>query len=353
MSRVLIVSHIADLDGVASAVLAYQHIRHYRSIFPEVVFADYDDAFEKIVEAAKGKDEVWICDISWKMSNIGLIDHLSHISPDRLLFFDHHRSSRDCFDAWKERATFHFDDSGESCTADLVYRYIMDNGWDFFIADNGWGECQIPAIVSAAHSRDLWIRNDPNGCAISSVIDELGARAVFDALIKDHSLIHINNFPPSWVDACKHSEQNLEKSYLVARNTMVKAHALSPNGSSVPIMACIALGCISEVGERILTEEDGGFIGFIDLVHGGLSFRSTLPTIETMGFGVNEIASRLHPNGGGHPVASGAANSQRHLTDGPNALLKDMMESVLDYQESVKEKASRMESDRHNPSERL
>jgi oligoribonuclease NrnB/cAMP/cGMP phosphodiesterase (DHH superfamily) len=281
---------------VASAVLAYQHFVRTRAITPSVLFADYDDAFDKVVEAASTMDEVWICDLSWKMTNIGLIDHLAHIRPDRLLFFDHHRSSRDCFDAWKDRATFFFDDSGESCTADLIWQYMISQG---HAPDD-----MVP-IVSAAHSRDLWIRNDPNGCEISSVIDELGAGMVFQALAYDSSLIQIKNFPREWHDICKRAAQKLEKSYLVARNTMTKASVRNAEGAMVPVMACIALGSISEVGERILTEEGGGFIGFIDLAHGGLSFRSTFPTIEKMGFGVNEIACTLHPNGGGHPVASG------------------------------------------------
>ena len=343
MSKVLVVSHIADLDGVASAVLAYSHLTRTRAITPHVLFADYDDAFEKVIEAAREMDEVWICDLSWKMTNIGLIDHLAHIQPDRLFFFDHHRSSRDCFDAWKGRATFFFDDSGESCTADLIWQYMISHG---HALDD------IAPIVSAAHSRDLWIRNDPNGCEISSVIDELGALAVFEALVCDPSLIQITNFPRKWQDICKRAGQKLEKSYLVARNTMTKASVRNTDGAMMPVMACIALGSISEVGERILNEEGGGFIGFIDLDHGGLSFRSTFPTIEKMGFGVNEIACRLHPNGGGHPVASGAANDVRHLTDGPNALLKDMIAAILDYQEQAAEKTLISDLDRHNISER-
>jgi oligoribonuclease NrnB/cAMP/cGMP phosphodiesterase (DHH superfamily) len=343
--KILIVSHIADLDGVASAVLAYRHLAQTRNVATSKVisvsFVNYDNAFDTVIEESQGMDEVWICDLSWKMSDVDLINHLTHIHPDKLLFFDHHRSSRECFEAWKDHATFFFDDSGEYCTTDLIWSYMRSCGH---------APDELLPIVSAAHSRDLWIKNDPNGCAISSVISELGALTVFQALIEDPDLIHVSNFPREWQNICHRAEQKLEASYQAARNTLTKTTIRNEAGVEVPLMACIAQGCVSDVGDRILSEENGGFIGLIDLVHGRLSFRSTHPTIKTMGFGVNEIALRLHPNSGGHPVAAGAKCGSRHLTDGPNALLQDMLEAVADFQKQAAEKATTLMSNLKNSS---
>ncbi len=321
MQKTLVVSHIADLDGVASAVLAAHYLYDRDGVKPEVIFADYEDAFSKVADAAKDKEEIWICDLSWKPVSMSLIEKLDHAFPDRILFFDHHKSSQACFDAWNDKATIHFDCSGTKCTADLIWDHIQGS---YF----GKTKQNLEKIVSAAHSRDLWIRNDPNGCYISDVIDVFGAYSVFEKLFSDLTLIEKDNFPLAWVGACKQAEKAREESYDLAIRSKVTT-SFQRFDKTVYVSACLSNGFVSEVGDRILREMEGGMIGFIDVKSGTLSFRADHESVAAMGIGVNDIAAILHPNGGGHPVAAGAAMSHDFLKKGTYFLLGNMQSAIL------------------------
>ena len=325
MSSVLIVSHIADLDGVASAVLLTAYFKEFRGILPNVVFADYENAQEKVLSNSDFADEIWICDLSWKENNIDSIDKLKSI---KIFFFDHHSSSRKCFEHWANSASIFFDDSGKMCTADIIYAYLssLSESTELPPPTEDFLKLMAP-IVSATHSRDLWIKDDPNGCAISCVIDDLGAEHVFFELIKNPEKIHISNFPKQWTDSVSKFEEKLNLSYDMAQKTL-----LTEVVNGVNVCACFALGAISETGERILKEKGPSLIGFIDLNRKEISFRTNEETIEIVGFGVNKIASFIHQNGGGHPCAAGAACSSKHFTEGPIALLNDMLKCVKNQQ---------------------
>jgi oligoribonuclease NrnB/cAMP/cGMP phosphodiesterase (DHH superfamily) len=315
--KTLVVSHIADLDGVSSAVLVSNYLLLRDGVAPEVIFADYEDAYDKVTTVAKDKDEIWICDLSWKPVSIDLIDKLSHIASQNILFFDHHKSSKECFDAWSDRATFFFDYSGAKCTADLLWEYLHSNF-------HGEQKLSLEKITLAAHSRDLWVRNDPDGCYISDVIDVFGAESVFQQLMQDPTLIRRANYPPSWNGACKQAEASREDSYELAMKSKMTAYLTADNGNLVPVSACLSNGFVSEVGNRILTEMDGGIVGFIDVKLGTLSFRAERKAIESLNVGVNEIAAMMHPNGGGHPYAAGAAMSNEYYHRGTNFLFSQM-----------------------------
>jgi len=71
MRKVSIVSHRADLDGVASAVLASEFVMSRHGVPPDkVIFADYEDAKTAIARAAIDADELWILDLSIREPNI-------------------------------------------------------------------------------------------------------------------------------------------------------------------------------------------------------------------------------------------------------------------------------------------
>lgn len=291
MGKVHIVSHRADLDGVASAVLASE-VAYAKNGSPpdEVFFADYDDAREVIARAAVGAEELWILDLSVK--DEGIAAFFSHIPKERVFFFDHHVSTRPVISAWSDRATIYFDDGGSKCTADLVYGNAKK------LAPKFKKTPAMDQLVAATHSQDLWIRDVREGALLSDCIAVLGAKEVYSELIEAPDSAFESKFPTRFQEAVQVAEIRRAASLNLARRTLVEFPLRNTR-----FAYALSSGYQSETADTLLKEDPSRYIVLYDLSRGSASMRSVQPTVDATGIGCNEFASLF--GGGGHPCAAG------------------------------------------------
>ena len=293
MSKVAIVSHRADLDGVASAVLASEFVMSRHGVPPErVIFADYDDVKTSIARAAIDMDELWILDLSIREPNIA--EFFKHIPKKSVFYFDHHNSSVPTIEAWDDIASIYFDDSGSYCTADLLYeaaeqvapRFVKTPVYDH--------------LVEATHSRDLWINNVSEGALLTDAITVLGAQAVYQELIEHPESAFEAKFSRLFQDAMVIADKQRAEAMSMALNTKMSI----PVKDGCNLIYTLANGCQSEVGDMFLEQETGSYVIIFNLSKLTGSIRCRPDTVKANGIGANNIAS-LFVGGGGHPYAAG------------------------------------------------
>ena len=313
-----ICSHIADLDGVASAVLAAhylsQPINGQDPTF-DVFFADYNNANAQVAAAAgavRDGGSLWITDLSFKepsaLRNVALAKHKIHV-------FDHHESSRETMVAWQDVATIHFDSSHTKCAADLVWKYVARA----LVGHPAWPD--LAYLTLAAHSRDLWIRDIQEGEDLTDVVGRLGAEKTFDILFDRPALCREENYTPGFRAAIRDEREFREKCHHMATKCLVR-EAFEILGQKVYAMATMTLGNCSDVGNSILQENPLGWVAMIDLGRGSISLRTNEETIKHTGISVSQIAQQIDPSGGGHPVAAGVPLENDALQRGSYGLLE-------------------------------
>ncbi|MBS1722881.1 MAG: hypothetical protein JSS66_08010 [Armatimonadetes bacterium] len=291
MGKVSIVSHRADLDGVASAVLASEFVLARRGTVPDqVLFADYDDAKTVIARAAIDAEELWILDLSLREPNIA--EFFSHLPKSSVFFVDHHQSTSGVVSAWENRATIFFDASGNRCTADILYDSAGTVA-PSFKKDAIWGQ-----LVAATHSRDLWINNVPEGALLSDVIEVLGAQATYQVLVESPSAALEEKFPVRFQEAVTVARKRREAELKIVRNTQVELPFLGTR-----ILFALASCYQSDLAEILLSEDADRYIVFLDLSKESASVRCRQGLIDQTSLPANKLASVF--GGGGHPCAAG------------------------------------------------
>jgi len=325
----VVVSHGADLDGVASAILLTHYIQAKFSQTPQVLFANYDDVGDVLDEALKSSSHLWISDLS--IRNLDLASKLAHFTPETLYFFDHHADTTQFVEEIQNIATVCFDSSGNKCAADLIWEYIS--------SENIQSVESLEYLTKATRSRDLWINDVPEGASLSAVIAMLGPEKVYQHLMEGIYRVRRDKFS-DLMEFCVHvAEDGINNAKNLAQASMIK-YFYTPDSpkscaAGLSVVAAFTTGCQSEVGDMFLTEIPRAMVGLINLETLTLSFRTTKDVIGQLGFGVNSIAQTID-GGGGHPYAAGAPLSKEILMHGPRALL-ELMLTVVDAKAFEKE----------------
>ena len=310
-ARAIVLTHIADLDGVASGVLLWYYLLYQNSKPPEVFFVDYDNCAEILEQEAPTASEVYIADIS--LRNPALIKCLEHLGKENVYIFDHHASSRPTFKLWEDRAQIWFDDSHQKCTADLIWEF----GEDVFVRYNE----ALHDLKKFTHSADLWIRDQVMGEKLSDVIAVLGARYLFEKLTNQPEQCYYDNFTPDMMRASLQAEGRREQSKLIAKNT---AYSMDIDG--VKLTVALAAGASSHVGQMFIDEEPLSWVALIDIQGLRVSFRTNENTINKSGISVSDIAGYF--GGGGHPVASGAPLTEVILQNGTKSFAENIAKVI-------------------------
>lgn len=291
--KVSIVSHRADLDGVASAVLASELVMARHGIPPEqVLFADYEDAKTVIARAAIDADELWVLDLSIREHNIA--EFFKHLPAESVFYFDHHNSSVSTVEAWSDRVSIYFDDSGDYCTADLLYEAALD------IAPRFIKTPAFDQLVSATHSRDLWVNDVNEGELLTNAIMILGPQAVYQELIECPESAFEAKFPKLFQEAVTISKKQREASTSLAFNTQMSIDV----NSNCTLIYSLVHGYQSEIGHAFISQKPNTYAIMFNISNLTASVRCSRETAENTGVGANTIAS-LFSGGGGHVYAAG------------------------------------------------
>lgn len=294
--KYLIVSHRADLDGVASAVLMTQAVPEEHRMNAHVAFADYDDKLpllSGVVDTFK-PDVVWIGDLAFRINEF---DDVYALLKDvgEVKFYDHHVSSSEFFDRVREswpQACVSLDVSGDFCTADLVYNDNPD------AMTSEWME----ELRSATHSADLFLNINRNGTLLSMVITVLGANATFDMILADPSCICEEKFTgvmQACVEKCRRQDQ---KSFDLA-NWSEHSMLVTSLPGSPKIVLCFTAGNESVIGNGMAERHSPAWTIMLKPDINAVSMRTNQQTIDMTGISVADIAASF--GGGGHPRAAG------------------------------------------------
>ena len=328
MSKAIIVSHIADLDGVASAVLLWHYLKAKNGEEPQVFFTDYVDAGEMIKRVSLDCEELHISDLSQR--DVTLVPTIP--GTPKLFFYDHHPDSKLAFELWADKATIWFDDTASRCATDLV--------WDAYASIL---EALDPALVdlkAAAHSIDLWIKDRIEGDELSSVVAVKGAQVLFNILSAEPCRAQKENYSNEIKQCIYISAEQLRVSEALAKNTACKFVVKD----DAVVICAYSWGRTSDVGHSLLIENPYAWIILMDLKRMTLSMRSNAETVAKYNVSVQDIAGSL--GGGGHPVAAGAPLTHACVVQGTEkfaglmgALVQEIMDSrALTHAQSWSEK---------------
>ncbi len=278
----IVVSHRKDLDGIASAAIAYRYLTQ-RAADPESIKilltepAELPKVLKKIVsrkELSNNKVMI-ISDIGVNSDSFNTVLHflkLLRATGTEILWFDHHKWSKEELAKVKEYAKVVIDNS--KCAAELVYENLCPN------------DQHAKRLAELARDSDFWINKDPLAVKLSKVISS----NKIDKLKLIKTLASGTLWDPKWDKIyelqVKREEELIEK----ALRNMKKLRVHD-------VTLCIAKGKApaSVLGDRLRNECD-----IIALVtpRGNVSLRRGNNNID-----LSEIAKLL--GGGGHPFAAG------------------------------------------------
>lgn len=324
-------THSADLDGVASAVLLTYYIEAKFKTTPKVLFSNYDNFGDVLEDALQDVTHLWISDLS--VRDLELVDKLTKFTPETFYFFDHHADTEPFVQKIADIATVCFDSSGNKCAADLIWEYISPCLFkhDFRDCPDYDTFSSLKHLTKATHSRDLWINDVPEGESLSAVIAMIGPDKTYECLTTNPSRAIRDNFT-ELMEFCVHlAEDGVNHAKNLAQKSMIK-YFYAPDSpkscvAGLSVIAAFTTGCQSEIGDMFLTETPRAMVGLINLEALTISFRTTKDVISQLGFGVNTIAKTIE-GGGGHTFAAGAPLSKEILMQGPKALLALMLSAI-------------------------
>lgn len=317
--KYVVMSHADDTDGVGSALLVTKYLLGLTGVMPEVVFIKYDQIDEMVPQKAAEADELWLTDLSFR--NLDLIEPLRKFGKERLFFFDHHGSSCEFAKALEGLATIGFIHQGTHCAADLVFEFVAPKLKD--TDEYPW----LEKLRRYTHSRDLWIRDEPNGDAFQQIINVLGPDRTFTLLNEDIKRIDPENWNYEMRLAKRISDERLQESLALAKATAVRSQFKPGHPfAGFEVIAAMTNGDQSEAGEMLLGNRTG-CVGLLTLNRQGMSLRTNERTFKEFNLGMNTLAEKL--GGGGHPCAAGAPPTVELLCGGSNALFK-LMHSLIE-----------------------
>lgn len=351
-----IVSHSEDLDGIVSGLLLSYYSNIVLGRITETKFVNYQELDATVLELAPRSDHFYMADLSQR--NEQLSQAFAHLDPSKVHIYDHHKDSMATMDLWLDKATIHYTFNKQVCAADLVWEHLKPE-FDKFLAEQtrmyldekefhakvGFkgetlhrfpGEIRatidaLEFLVQAAHSRDLWIKDVPEGCLLSDMLDVIGYEAFFKMLWENPSCGSKENFTPSMERYLIIAQRKLERSKKIAKSTSV-SESVHKGFLEIKIIAALCDSYSSEVGHTFLSEYPYTIVGMIDIDSLQLSFRTNQETIDILGFGVNEIAKTF--GGGGHPVAAGAPMSDMIIKNGPTYFAGFIKDHILSTERS-------------------
>lgn len=283
-SKVLIISHIADIDGMGSVILANKFYGSVDYILCEL--GNLSDALKKIEN--KDYEIIYICDLSFISDAISYIDEHDDLKS-KIKHFDHHSSRIDS--TTPSYANYVIELNGRKTSAtELFYNYLISLNNDF--------KCNFyDELVEGIRANDTWDMNGDFelGRILASIHAMLGATAFIDLIL---SLDANDSFslPKMYLDLVK-SDQEKMQSYIKNAND----NLCISEYKDMKIGVSITEQYRSVLGDEICKlNPEIAFILIINFNRMSCSLRTTRDDID-----LGEICKTFHHDGGGHKKAAG------------------------------------------------
>lgn len=286
-NKILVISHIADIDGMGSVILSKFYFKDIDYLLAE---NNHDYDLEKDIDVSN-YDTIYVCDLNFNDKNLEYILNNPEIAA-KIRNFDHHESEE-----WKNKYSFvneviYLNDR-LTCATELFYNYLLTLPNSEFLKSKFFRE-----FVEAVRSLDTWTFKETNnnlGPDLAVLHGYLGA-VKFINLISSLDCSDIFYLPKSYEDII--NIQNETKKRDVA-NYLSKSKVVEYNNYKIAVS--ISEGFRSDVGDTMMNKySDADFALIINFYRNTCSLRTNNDKYD-MGL----IAKDFTQNGGGHKRAAG------------------------------------------------
>lgn len=282
-SKKIIISHIADIDGMGSVVLAKKVFGDIDYILCEV--NELTDVFNN--EDFSSYEEIFLCDLAISPSAIEVLDNKKEIT-NKLKHFDHHES-------YEEKKPDYINtvieiNGKKTCGTELFYNYVKTFAES---VNNKFYE----SFVEATREQDTWDfgKEDYNAKLLASTHALIGSSSYIDLISSlDDSLEF--KLPKMFDDLYKADLDN-QKRYI----NYVNDNLLITEYKNYKIGVTIAEQYRSIIGNEICKlRPEIDFLLIINYARNSVSLRCVKDNVD-----LNQICGEFHHDGGGHRKSAG------------------------------------------------
>lgn len=293
MNKILIISHIADIDGLGSVVLG-------KTIYPDVdyelvEFSELDGVISSLIKTGKYREyeTIYITDVSIREDTIEKINSNPELQS-KIKHFDHHASE-------VKNNVYPFvnvvleQNGKETCGTSLFYNHLCTTHNDPVLEYDTTKE-----FVEAVRARDNWLKNNesyPLGCDLT----ELQLLNGNDGYIDNTTNRLLNNssvVTPQEKTIIERRKKNI-LDYIEECDKRLIFMELDGRNIGVSFSEQFRSEVGNALSQKYVDQID--YVLIVNLMRGQYSFRTVKDDVN-----VSQIAASLDPNGGGHPKASGA-----------------------------------------------
>lgn len=286
-NKILIISHLADIDGMGSIILGKFYFKAFDYLLAD---NNYDFDLETDINAAD-YETIYICDLGFTDKNLQYC--LSHPEiANKIKHFDHHESEEEKNKYSFVNEVIRLDDNLTSAT-ELFYTYLLTLPNSEFLKS-----CFFQKLVEAIRREDTWTFEEVNnmlGPNLATLHAYLGATSFIDMI---SSLDCTGNFylPQAYEDII--IRQNAIKDNDVA-NYVSKARLIEYRNYKIAVS--ISEGYRSYVGNELMKKyPEADFALIINFYRLTCSLR-----INNDKYDLGQVAQEFTHNGGGHKRAAG------------------------------------------------
>lgn len=288
-SKKLIISHIADVDGVSALILAQLH---YGDIdYCLVEFSELEGLLKKIIENGtyKNYDEIYVTDVSFRHGSLELIDSNEDLKK-KIRHFDHHMSEIDAAKKYSFVNEVKEIDGNAMCGTTLFYNHIKDS----FKYKSEYLDKYLKAVCDYDTGGPFC--GNQYGVDLTTLISIIG----IDAFIKKISAgIKFKKDPMNEEDySLIEQEHQKEKDYINLCDKNLIRIKLDGYNVGVVISELYRSSVGSALSKKYIDELD--FILIPNFMRMQYSFRTIRDDVN-----VGQIAKSYSIEGGGNPKAAG------------------------------------------------
>lgn len=287
-NKQLIISHIADVDGLSSVILAKLHYENIDYCLVEI--AELECLLKKLIEEDiyKNYDSIFITDLALRPMALKLIDENDELKK-KIKHFDHHMTELDSTKKYSFVNVVNEMNGKLTCGTTLFYEYIKDT----FKYKSNYLDKYLEAVRSYDSEGPLC--NNKYGNDLTTLFSLIGIERFMEKIelgIKNK----IDPLTDEDLEILKLENQKMEDYINQCDCNLIK---IKLNGYNVGVV--IAEFYKSSVGNRLsLRHSDLDYILVVNFMRNQFSLR----TVKA-GINVGFIAKNFTSIGGGHEKAAG------------------------------------------------
>lgn len=282
-NKVLMISHIADIDGMGSVILAKKYYKNIDYILCEV--RDLPEIFES--DIFSNYEDIFLCDLPLSPSAIEVLNNHNEITL-KLKHFDHHSSYGDNIPNYVNSVAEL--NGRKTCGTELFYKYLLS-------IDDKLNTKFYNVFIEATREQDTWDFGVEgyNAKLLASTHALIGSEAYIDLICSLNDSFEFE-IPKIFDDLYK-ADLEKQKYYI----EFINNNLLVTNYKDYKIGVTIAEQYRSIIGDEICKlRPELDFVMILNYSRNSVSLRCVKDNIN-----LNQICLEFHHDGGGHKKAAG------------------------------------------------